>query len=104
MSLCKYCGHHTDPYEWPEEYRQFSKPNLCFECYKDDPSRGVLFPGLEDSLPAPKEQLPSITEEQEIDRNSTEEEEDPDGHDDLYPDDDGCQTEDDDYEEDPDDH
>ena len=103
MALCKFCQHYTDKFEWPEEYREFSRPNLCFECYKQDPSRGVLFPGLEDNLPQPKEEMQTSSEERESE--TTTEEEDPDGSEDIFPDeDDGCQTEDDDYEDDPDDH
>ena len=103
MSLCKYCGRHTDRFEWPEEYREYFKNGLCFECYKEDPSRGVLFPGLEDTLPQ-KEEVLSISEEQEAD-STTPAEEDPDGSEDIFPDeDDGCQTEDDDNEENPDDY
>ena len=101
MAVCKFCGHYTDRFEWPEEYREYSKPNLCFSCYKEDPSRGVVIPGLEEF--PDKEEMQSISEERESETNTTEED-DPDGSEDIFPDeDDGCQTEDDDYEDDPDD-
>ena len=104
MALCKFCGKYTDQFEWPEEYREYARPKLCFECYKQDPSRGILIPGLEDSLPIEKEEMKTSSEEREDDSTTTEED-DPDGSEDIFPDeDDGCQTEDDDYEEDPDDH
>lgn len=36
MAVCKRCGRYTDPYEWPEEYRNEYKyfPNYCFGCYQ----------------------------------------------------------------------
>ena len=104
MAFCKFCGSYTDRFEWPEEYREYSRPDLCFACYRDDPSRGLVLPEIEASLPQPEKPL-TLHEEEELDHEQSEEDEPLDGREDIFPDvDDGCATEDDDNEDNPDDY
>ena len=39
MSRCRTCGGYVDQFEWPPEYREFYRPNLCFNCYQEQLSQ-----------------------------------------------------------------
>ncbi len=95
MAICSYCGKYHDMFEWPEQYRPFYSPKTCFSCYCEDPSRGVMFPGAEQVLPEAK---PALSVDEEINEDSQTKQIEIDASDDIFEDDDGCQTEDNDNE------
>ena len=91
MAICLYCKKHNDPYQWPEEYRIYYSPKVCFHCYCEDPSRGIEEVA---ALPPEHEDVKQLTEDEDT-QSENEIEIDP--QDDVFPDvDSGCQIEDDD--------
>lgn len=92
MGLCRYCGRTADEADYPPEFREAFRPNLCFHCYEENPERadpGYVEEPQVDAGTVPEEPLEVVGElpdegedvdvpEDQEDFDPTDGEEDPD--------------------------